>query len=76
MNDETKKIIDEIKYRRKILNLTQNELALKCGMPQSTIGRIENYSMNPSLDIITSIMKELDMTLSFNKKYMRIQGEE
>ena len=76
MNDETKKIIDEIKYRRKILNLTQNELALKCGMPQSTIGRIENYSMNPSLDIITSIMKELDMTLSLNKKYMRIQGEE
>ena len=77
MNNDSKYIVDEIKRKRKILGISQTELAERCGMPQSTIGRIENYSMNPSLDVITSIMNELDVSFEFNKKkYMRIQGEE
>ena len=77
MNNDSKYIVDEIKRKRKMLGISQTELAERCGMPQSTIGRIENYSMNPSLDVITSIMNELDVSFEFNKKkYMRIQGEE
>ncbi len=77
MNNDSKYIVDEIKRKRKMLGISQTELAERCGMPQSTIGRIENYSMNPSLDVITSIMNELDVSFEFSKKkYMRIQGEE
>lgn len=77
MNNDSKRIVDEIKRRRKILGISQTELAERCGMPQSTIGRIENYSMNPSLDVITLIMNELDLSFEYSKKkYMRIQGEE
>ena len=77
MNYDSKYIVDEIKRKRKMLGISQTELAERCGMPQSTIGRIENYSMNPSLDVITSIMNELDVSFEFSKKkYMRIQGEE
>ena len=77
MNNDSKRIVNEIKRRRKMLGISQTELAERCGMPQSTIGRIENYSMNPSLDVITLIMNELDVSFEFGKKkYMRIQGEE
>lgn len=77
MNNDSKYIVDEIKRKRKMLGVSQTELAERCGMSQSTIGRIENYSMNPSLDVITSIMNELDVSFEFSKKkYMRIQGEE
>ena len=77
MNNDSKYIVDEIKRKRKMLGISQTELAERCGMPQSTIGRIENYSMNPSLDVITTIMNELDVSFVFSKKkYMRIQGEE
>ncbi|MBO0451895.1 MULTISPECIES: helix-turn-helix domain-containing protein [Enterococcus] len=48
---------------RKELGLTQRELAEKVGKPQSTIARIENGSMNPSLTILheiaTKVGKEL-----------------
>lgn len=77
MNSESKRIIDEIKRRRKMLNISQTELAERCRMPQSTIGRIENYSMNPSLDVITLIMNELDVSIYFDKKInMVIPNEE
>jgi transcriptional regulator with XRE-family HTH domain len=60
-----------------MLGISLTELAVRCGMPKSTIGRIENYSMNPSLDVFTSMMNELDVTFEFIKKsYMRIQGVE
>lgn len=48
---------------RKELGLSQRELADKVGKPQSTIARIENGSMNPSLTILyeiaTRVGKEL-----------------
>lgn len=48
---------------REELGVTQRELAEKVGKPQSTIARIENGSMNPSLNILyeiaTKVGKEL-----------------
>ncbi|MDY2727884.1 MAG: helix-turn-helix transcriptional regulator [Candidatus Onthovivens sp.] len=35
----------------------------RCHVPQSTIGRIENYSMNPSIDIIISVLEVLNMKI-------------
>ena len=40
---------------RKELNLTQEELAQKTGKPQSTIARIENGNMNPTVRLLTEI---------------------
>ena len=59
MNDLTKELIDRIRLIRKEKGLSQTELAKRCNVPQSTIGRIETYSMNPSLDIISSILNVL-----------------
>lgn len=48
---------------REELGVSQRELAEKVGKPQSTIARIENGSMNPSLNVLyeiaTKVGKEL-----------------
>lgn len=73
MNSDTRKFIDKIKAIRKNKRLSQVELAKRCGVPQSTIGRIENYSMNPSIDLLISILNvlniEIDLKETINKGY-------
>jgi len=68
MNESTIELIKVIKSKRKEKGLTQVELAKKCHIPQSTIGRIENFSMNPSTDIICCILNALDLKIDFEKK--------
>lgn len=50
------------------LNLTQREMAAKVGKPQSTIARIENGNMNPSIKLLREIAERTGktLTLSFN----------
>ncbi|MBQ9730509.1 MAG: helix-turn-helix transcriptional regulator [Bacilli bacterium] len=43
-------------------------IAKRCNVPQSTIGRIENFTMTPSLDLILSILNALDIEIELNKK--------
>lgn len=68
MNESTIELIKAIKLKRKEKCLTQVELAKKCHIPQSTIGRIENLTMNPSTDIICCILNALDLKIDFEKK--------
>lgn len=68
MNESTIELIKVIKSKRKEKGLTQVELAKKCHIPQSTIGRIENFTMNPSTDIICCILNALDLKIDFEKK--------
>ena len=49
---------------RKKRNLSQEELALLCGVDRSYIGRIERLERNPSLVILNKIAKGLNMNLS------------
>ena len=74
MNNETVKFIDKIKTIRKNKRLSQVELAKRCGVPQSTIGRIENYSMNPSIDLLISILKVLNIEIELKDKKSIIKG--
>lgn len=67
MNESTIELIKTIKLKRKEKGLTQVELAKKCHIPQSTVGRIENFSMNPSVDIICCILNALDLKIDFEK---------
>ena len=74
MNNETVKFIDKIKTIRKNKRLSQVELAKRCGVPQSTIGRIENYSMNPSIDLLISILNVLNIEIELKDKKSIIKG--
>ena len=68
MNSATRKFIDKIKAIRKEKRLSQTELAKRCQVPQSTIGRIENYSMNPSIDTLMNILEVLNIEIELKEK--------
>ena len=68
MNSSSKKLIDKIKTIRKANKLSQIELAKRCNVPQSTIGRIENYSMTPSIDTLMNIFDVLNIEIEFKEK--------
>ena len=69
MNSAVKELIDQIKTIRKEKRLSQIELAKRCNVPQSTIGRIENYSMNPSIDTLINILDVLNIEIELKVKY-------
>lgn len=68
MNDTAVKLVNSIKKIRKEKGLSQVELAKRCNVPQSTIGRIENLSMNPSIEIICKILDVLNMKIELVEK--------
>ena len=74
MNSASKKLIDKIKSIRKANKLSQIELAKRCNVPQSTIGRIENYSMTPSIDTLMNILDVLNIEIEFKEKSKIIKG--
>ena len=45
--------------------MTQRELAAAAGKPQSTIARIENGNLNPSVKLLSEIAESLDRKLEF-----------
>lgn len=53
---------DEIRKYRKTLGLTQKQLALKSGVSQSLISRIENNDLDPRLSTIRKIVDALTLT--------------
>ena len=56
-------IIGSIIEQRNSLGISQRELAELCGMPQSSVARIESYKSTPSIDTLLRIMKPLGLTL-------------
>lgn len=54
----------EISQKRKQLKISQRELANRCGLPQSTIGRIEAGIVTPSLITLQKLAKELGLEIS------------
>lgn len=68
MNNTARELIDKIKIIRKEKGLSQIELAKKCNVPQSTIGRIENHSMNPSIDTLINILDVLNLEIELKEK--------
>lgn len=53
---------DEIRKYRKMLGLTQKQLASKSGVSQSLISRIENNDLDPRLSTIRKIVNALTLT--------------
>ena len=79
IDSESKKDIEEIESiaaivgavieQRKAMGITQRELATLCGIPQSSVARIESYKTTPNLDTLLKIMRPLGLklTVTLNK---------
>ena len=57
-------IISAIIDKRIQLGISQRELAAICGLPQSSVARIESCAVKPSVETLLIIMKPLGLTLS------------
>ncbi len=53
-----------VKLRRTELGLTQTQLAERAGTTQMTVGKIEGGDSNVSLDLLSSVMAVLGLTMS------------
>lgn len=61
-------IVNEIIQKRKNLKISQMELAKRCNIPQSTIGRIETGKVTPDLRTLEKISKEIGMEMKLVPK--------
>ena len=57
-------IVTAIISKRNELGYTQRELAVICGLPQSSVARIEACIVKPNIETLLRIMKPLGLTLS------------
>ena len=60
-------IISAIIDRRKKLGLSQRELATMCGIPQSSIGRIESCKTTPNISTLLNIFKHLGLSFTITE---------
>ena len=54
-------IITAMIKQRHVLGLSQRDLAAMCGIPQSSIARIESYKTTPNLDTLLKIFRQLGL---------------
>ena len=57
-------IVGAIIEQRNALGISQRELASICGVPQSSVARIESFKTIPHLDTLLKIMRPLGLKLS------------
>lgn len=60
------KIVVAMIEQRHNLNLSQRELAELCGIPHSSVARIESGKSSPNLTTLLKIFKHLGLHLSVN----------
>ena len=66
--EELASIISAVIKRRNDMGISQRELASMCGIPQSSVARIESHKTTPNLDTLLKIMQPLGLTLSVSNK--------
>ena len=57
-------IVSTVIERRNELGITQRALADICGLPHSSVARIESCAVKPKVDTLLKIMLPLGLTLS------------
>ena len=57
-------IISAMIEQRKALGISQRELAAICGIPQSSVARIESFKTTPNLDTLLKIFQPLGLKLT------------
>ena len=56
-------IVKAMVEQRNALGLSQRELAAMCGIPQSSVARIESFKTVPNLDTLLKIFQQLGLKL-------------
>ena len=62
--EELSKIVKAMVEQRNALGLSQRELAAMCGIPQSSVARIESFKTSPNLDTLLKIFQQLGLKLN------------
>jgi predicted transcriptional regulator with C-terminal CBS domains len=57
-------IISSIIMQRTSLGMSQRELAVMCGIPQSSVARIESFKSTPKLDTLLKITQSLGLRVT------------
>ncbi len=57
-------IVTAMVRQRNALGLSQRDLAAMCGIPQSSVARIESYKSTPNLETLLKIFQHLGLKLS------------
>ena len=65
--EEQAAIINTVIKQRHALGISQRELAARCGIPQSSIARIESMKTTPNLDTLLKIIHQLGLKISISK---------
>lgn len=61
--EERAAIITAVIGQRHALGISQRELANRCGIPQSSVARIESMKTTPNLDTLLKIVHQLGLKL-------------
>ena len=64
-------IVGELIKARKAMGMSQKELAQRCGLPQSTVGRIEAGLVVPNMLTLAKIAEVLQMEIAVRPKERR-----
>lgn len=61
--EELTSIISSLIAKRTELGISQRDLAAECGLPQSSVARIESFKTTPKLDTLLKMMRPLGLKL-------------
>jgi transcriptional regulator with XRE-family HTH domain len=61
------RMVSDIVKRRKMLGLTQDEVAKKAGLSQAQVARLENSSQIPRVDTLIKVAIALGMNINLNE---------
>ena len=65
--EEQAAIISALIAQRNALGLTQRDLASMCGIPQSSVARIESFKTTPNLATLLKLLRPLGLKLTISK---------
>ena len=65
--EEIAAIVSAMIEQRNALGLTQRDLAAMCGIPQSSVARIESCKSTPNLGTLLNIFQHLGLTLTVSQ---------
>ena len=61
--EEIATIVSSMIERRTALGISQRTLAQRCGLPQSSVARIESFKTTPKIDTLLKLMQPLGLNL-------------
>ena len=66
--EEQAKIISAMIEQRNALGLSQRDLAEMCGVPQSSVARIESFQTTPNLATLLKLLRPLGLCLNVSSR--------